>query len=58
MSVKYSNAHFINVDGDECQETAAAYGISAMPTFVFSVSYTNLRAHETRDHLLITRECF
>lgn len=35
MSVKYANAHFLNVDVDECQETAAAYGITAMPTFIF-----------------------
>ena len=35
MSVKYPNAHFLNVDVDQCQETAAAYGVSSMPTFIF-----------------------
>ena len=42
MSLKYPNAHFLNVDVDECQETAAAYGISAMPTFVFLRNKTRL----------------
>ena len=40
--MKYQNAHFINVDVDECQETAAAYGISAMPSFVFLRNKTRL----------------
>lgn len=35
LSGRYPNAHFLNVDVDECGETAAAYGISSMPTFVF-----------------------
>ena len=42
MSAKYPNASFLNVDVDECQETAAAYGISAMPTFVFLRNKTRL----------------
>ena len=42
MAAKYPNAHFINVDVDECQETAAAYGISAMPSFVFLRNKTRL----------------
>ena len=42
MSLKYPNAHFLNVDVDECQETAASYGISAMPTFVFLRNKTRL----------------
>ena len=42
MAIKYQNAHFINVDVDECQETAAAYGISAMPSFVFLRNKTRL----------------
>lgn len=42
MSIKYPNAHFLNVDVDECQETAAAYGITAMPTFVFLRNKTRL----------------
>lgn len=44
MSVKYANAHFLNVDVDECQETAAAYGITAMPTFIFMRNKTRLAA--------------
>jgi len=42
MSTKYPNAHFLNVDVDECQETAASYGITAMPTFVFLRNKTRL----------------
>jgi len=35
MSTKYTRATFLKVDVDECQETAAANGVSAMPTFIF-----------------------
>jgi len=42
MSTKYPNAHFLNVDVDECQETAASYGVTAMPTFVFLRNKTRL----------------
>ena len=42
LSNTYANAHFLNVDVDECQETAAAYGITAMPTFIFLRNKTRL----------------
>ena len=42
LSNTYPNAHFLNVDVDECQETAAAYGITAMPTFIFLRNKTRL----------------
>jgi thiol-disulfide isomerase/thioredoxin len=32
---KYPKAVFLKVDVDKCQETAAAQGVSAMPTFIF-----------------------
>lgn len=32
---KYPRAVFLKVDVDKCQETAAAQGVSAMPTFIF-----------------------
>lgn len=32
---KYPRAIFLKVDVDKCQETAAAQGVSAMPTFIF-----------------------
>jgi len=35
MSTKYTRATFLKVDVDECQDTAAANGVSAMPTFIF-----------------------
>ena len=35
MSVKYPNAHFLKVDVEECPETAVAYNVNSMPTFIF-----------------------
>eukprot|EP00088_Acartia_fossae_P032234 TRINITY_DN33023_c0_g1_i1.p1 TRINITY_DN33023_c0_g1~~TRINITY_DN33023_c0_g1_i1.p1 ORF type:complete len:300 (+),score=73.88 TRINITY_DN33023_c0_g1_i1:41-901(+) len=35
LSTKYPRAVFLKVDVDECQETAASNGVSAMPTFIF-----------------------
>jgi len=34
LSSKYTNAVFLKVDVDQCQETAAAHGVNAMPTFL------------------------
>jgi len=35
LSTKYPNAFFIKVDVDECPETAVAYNVNSMPTFIF-----------------------
>ncbi|RZC38103.1 thioredoxin-like protein 1 [Asbolus verrucosus] len=35
LSTKYAKAVFLKIDVDKCQETAAAQGVSAMPTFIF-----------------------
>lgn len=35
LSSKYPRAVFLKVDVDECADTAAAHGVSAMPTFIF-----------------------
>uniref|UniRef100_A0A6P7GMQ4 Thioredoxin-like n=1 Tax=Diabrotica virgifera virgifera TaxID=50390 RepID=A0A6P7GMQ4_DIAVI len=35
LAAKYPKAVFLKVDVDQCQETAAAQGVSAMPTFIF-----------------------
>ncbi|KAH6931585.1 hypothetical protein HPB50_025474 [Hyalomma asiaticum] len=35
LSNKYTQAVFLKVDIDQCQEIAAAQGVSAVPTFVF-----------------------
>ena len=35
LSGKYPNAIFLKVDVDKCAETAAARGVSSMPTFIF-----------------------
>ena len=35
LSVKYPAATFLKVDVDKCPGTAAANGVSAMPTFLF-----------------------
>lgn len=35
LAAKYAKAVFLKVDVDKCQETAAAQGVSAMPTFIF-----------------------
>ncbi|XP_076267639.1 thioredoxin-like [Rhynchophorus ferrugineus] len=34
-ATKYPKAVFLKVDVDQCQETAASQGVSAMPTFIF-----------------------
>lgn len=35
LPTKYPRAIFLQVDVDKCQDTAAAQGVSAMPTFFF-----------------------
>ncbi|KAJ8926132.1 hypothetical protein NQ315_009989 [Exocentrus adspersus] len=35
LAAKYPRAVFLKIDVDKCQETAAAQGVSAMPTFIF-----------------------
>lgn len=35
LPAKYPRAVFLKVDVDKCAETAAAQGVSAMPTFIF-----------------------
>uniref|UniRef100_V5GYT8 Thioredoxin-like protein n=1 Tax=Anoplophora glabripennis TaxID=217634 RepID=V5GYT8_ANOGL len=35
LAAKYPKAVFLKIDVDQCQETAAAQGVSAMPTFIF-----------------------
>ncbi|CAG0907457.1 unnamed protein product, partial [Darwinula stevensoni] len=35
MSVRYNKAVFLKIDVDNCSETAAAQGVTAMPTFIF-----------------------
>jgi len=42
MSNKYTRATFLKVDVDDCQDTAAANGVSAMPTFIFFRNKTKI----------------
>jgi len=42
LSTKYPRAQFLKVDVDDCQETAAAQGVSAMPTFIFFRNKTKI----------------
>jgi len=42
MPQKYPKAIFLKVDVDKCQETAAAQGVSAMPTFIFYRNRTKI----------------
>ena len=35
MSTKYPNALFLKIDVEVCQETALAYNVNSMPTFIF-----------------------
>lgn len=42
LSGKYPNAVFLKVDVDQCQETAASQGVTAMPTFMFFRNKTKL----------------
>jgi len=35
MAVQYTDVIFLKVDVDECDEVAAEYTISCMPTFMF-----------------------
>jgi len=42
LSRKYPKAIFVKVDVDKCQETAAANGVTAMPTFIFFRNKTKI----------------
>ncbi|XP_019879651.1 thioredoxin-like protein 1 [Aethina tumida] len=42
LATKYPRAVFLKVDVDQCQETAAAQGVSAMPTFIFYRNKTKI----------------
>jgi len=42
LSTKYPLVHFLKVDVDKCPGTAAAYNVSAMPTFVFFRARTEI----------------
>ncbi|XP_060536095.1 thioredoxin-like protein 1 [Cylas formicarius] len=42
LAGKYPRASFLKVDVDQCQETAAAQGVSAMPTFIFYRNKTKI----------------
>jgi len=42
LSAKYSKALFLKVDVDQCQETAAGQGVTAMPTFLFFRNKTKI----------------
>ncbi|XP_018318667.1 thioredoxin-like protein 1 [Agrilus planipennis] len=42
LASKYAKALFLKVDVDNCQETAAAQGVSAMPTFMFFRNRTKI----------------
>merc|ERR1711973_242470 len=42
LSAKYSKAVFLKVDVDQCQETAAGQGVTAMPTFLFFRNKTKI----------------
>ncbi|VDN21730.1 unnamed protein product, partial [Dibothriocephalus latus] len=35
LSRKYTSVKFVKVDVDKCEETAALYQITAIPTFIF-----------------------
>lgn len=53
FSVKYPNAVFLKVDVDKCQETGAAAGVSAMPTFVFYRNKTKIDSQRGADPNLL-----
>ncbi|XP_055840807.1 thioredoxin-like protein 1 [Episyrphus balteatus] len=42
LPTKYPKAIFLKVDVDKCQDTAAAQGVSAMPTFIFYRNRTKI----------------
>lgn len=42
MSRRYPNVVFLKVDVDQCTETAAGQGVTAMPTFIFYRNKTKL----------------
>jgi len=46
---KYPKAIFLKVDVDKCQETAAAQGVSAMPTFIFYRNRTKIERVQGAD---------
>eukprot|EP00088_Acartia_fossae_P059851 TRINITY_DN71565_c0_g1_i1.p1 TRINITY_DN71565_c0_g1~~TRINITY_DN71565_c0_g1_i1.p1 ORF type:complete len:287 (-),score=72.50 TRINITY_DN71565_c0_g1_i1:75-935(-) len=50
MSSKYSNAVFLKVDVDQCQETAQSHGVTAMPTFMFFRNKTKIDKMQGADN--------
>ncbi|XP_066253640.1 thioredoxin-like protein 1 [Euwallacea similis] len=48
-SIKYPKAVFLKVDVDQCQETATAQGVSAMPTFIFYRNKTKIERLQGAD---------
>lgn len=46
LASKYAQAVFLKVDVDRCQETAAAQGVSVMPTFIFYKNRVSMKVLE------------
>lgn len=57
MSTKYPRAVFLKVDVDKCQETAAAQGVSAMPTFIFYRNRVSLCLMKSLEDFKIIHPC-
>lgn len=55
LSRRYPRAVFLKVDVDQCPETAASNGVTAMPTFIFFRSKVSFRMIFTADHAYIDK---
>uniref|UniRef100_A0A6M2DJC1 Putative thioredoxin-like protein 1 n=1 Tax=Xenopsylla cheopis TaxID=163159 RepID=A0A6M2DJC1_XENCH len=56
LPTKFPNAIFLKVDVDKCAETAAAQGVTAMPTFIFYRNGVKVGRHQGADkHALETK---
>ena len=57
LSRRYPRAVFLKVDVDQCPETAASNGVTAMPTFIFFRSKVDFKTYSYQQLNLMLLNC-